>query len=278
VDFGFTPEQTAFKASIEQFAIDVVAPRAAAIDESGIFPTGILKEAAGLGLLGVTIPRANGGAGRDYLSYALAIEAVARVSATVGAKRSGLPWRPPSTVARSPSRAGTGARGQPLASNGRRAHGRVLLWETRSDARGRHFNDEAALVMIYVNRRSDAPDQFVARAGLIRRVLDVDGHVHAIGGQFGVEVLAVWKASIAHVENQIQECAQHHTHREGHGVVQAKWLTWLSVGMLAKIRAPLYCEIQFRSDARKICGVWLFGFVCQIHLSSYLQCESHIAD
>lgn len=83
MDFDFTSEQISFKESIEQFAIDVVAPRAAAIDESGIFPKGILKAAAGQGLLGVTIPRAAGGAGRDYLSYVLAVEAVARVSATV---------------------------------------------------------------------------------------------------------------------------------------------------------------------------------------------------
>src|SRR5688500_14615853 len=44
-----------------------------------------MRAAAGVGLLGVTIPPAWGGAGRDYVSYALAIEAVARASATVAA-------------------------------------------------------------------------------------------------------------------------------------------------------------------------------------------------
>jgi butyryl-CoA dehydrogenase len=83
MDFEFTPEQTSFKASIERFARDVVAPRAAAIDETGAFPSDVLKAAARLGLLGTTIPAARGGAGRDYLSYVLAIEAVARASATV---------------------------------------------------------------------------------------------------------------------------------------------------------------------------------------------------
>jgi alkylation response protein AidB-like acyl-CoA dehydrogenase len=83
VDFDFTSEQIAFKESIERFARDVVAPRAAAIDESGAFPADVLKAAAGLGLLGVTIPAAKGGAGRDYLSYVLAIEAIAKASATV---------------------------------------------------------------------------------------------------------------------------------------------------------------------------------------------------
>ena len=39
--------------------------------------------AAGRGLLGITVPKAWGGGGRDYVSYALAIEAIARASATV---------------------------------------------------------------------------------------------------------------------------------------------------------------------------------------------------
>src|SRR5256885_16847490 len=81
--FELTAEQEAYKQSIEQFARDVVAPRAAAIDESGEFPLDVLRAAAGHGLLGVTIPTEWGGAGRDYVSYALAIEAIARASATV---------------------------------------------------------------------------------------------------------------------------------------------------------------------------------------------------
>jgi alkylation response protein AidB-like acyl-CoA dehydrogenase len=83
VDFDFTSEQLSFRDSIARFADDVIAPRAAAIDESGTFPADVMKAAAGLGLLGVTIPKAKGGAGRDYLSYVLAVEAVARASATV---------------------------------------------------------------------------------------------------------------------------------------------------------------------------------------------------
>ena len=80
-----TPEQRSYKESIERFARDTVAPRAAAIDESGEFPIDVLRAAAAHGLLGVTIPAAWGGAGRDYVSYALAIETIARASATVAA-------------------------------------------------------------------------------------------------------------------------------------------------------------------------------------------------
>jgi butyryl-CoA dehydrogenase len=78
-----TPEQIAFQQQIQQFAREIVAQRAAGIDKSGEFPADVMHAAAGQGLLGVTIPKAWGGLGRDYVSYALAIEAIARASATV---------------------------------------------------------------------------------------------------------------------------------------------------------------------------------------------------
>ena len=76
-------DQKAFQQHVEQFAREIVAQRAAGIDKSGEFPSDVMHAAAGQGLLGVTIPKAWGGAGRDYISYALAIEAIARASATV---------------------------------------------------------------------------------------------------------------------------------------------------------------------------------------------------
>jgi butyryl-CoA dehydrogenase len=78
-----TAEQKAFQQQVEQFAREIVAQRAAGIDKSGEFPTDVMHAAAGQGLLGVTIPKAWGGLGKDYVSYALAIEAIARASATV---------------------------------------------------------------------------------------------------------------------------------------------------------------------------------------------------
>ena len=78
-----TAEQTAFQTQVEQFAREIVAQRAASIDKSGEFPSDVMHAAAGQGLLGVTIPKAWGGLGKDYVSYALAIEAIARASATV---------------------------------------------------------------------------------------------------------------------------------------------------------------------------------------------------
>jgi butyryl-CoA dehydrogenase len=78
-----TPEQREFQQTAERFAREHVAPQAAHIDETGEFPRALMRQAGDLGLLGATIGREWGGAGRDYVSYALALEALARASATV---------------------------------------------------------------------------------------------------------------------------------------------------------------------------------------------------
>ena len=80
-----TAEQARFRQAVRDFAADAVAPRAAAIDAADRFPADLVSEAAAQGLLGVTVPAASGGAGRDYVSYALAVEAVAAASAALGA-------------------------------------------------------------------------------------------------------------------------------------------------------------------------------------------------
>jgi butyryl-CoA dehydrogenase len=78
-----TAEQNSYQLQVAGFASSVVGPRAAEIDETGRFPRDIVAAAATFGLMGVTIPVEWGGAGRDYVSYALAIEALARASSAV---------------------------------------------------------------------------------------------------------------------------------------------------------------------------------------------------
>jgi butyryl-CoA dehydrogenase len=78
-----TVGQRAYQERIAQFARDRVMPRAAEIDEQGTFPSEVVAELAGLGLMGVTIPTEWGGAGLDYVSYALALESLAAASAVV---------------------------------------------------------------------------------------------------------------------------------------------------------------------------------------------------
>ena len=78
-----TDEQRRYQNEVAAFAAERVAPLAARIDEDGVFPRTIVRELAGKGLLGITIPTDWGGAGRDYVSYALALEALAHASAAV---------------------------------------------------------------------------------------------------------------------------------------------------------------------------------------------------
>ena len=53
-----TPEHESYRQRIERFAADRVAPQAATIDELGAFPRDLVREAAALGVMGVTIPAA----------------------------------------------------------------------------------------------------------------------------------------------------------------------------------------------------------------------------
>ena len=83
MDLNPTDDQRSFQERCARFAADLVAPQAAAIDDTNAFPRDLVREAAQIGLMGVTIPKAYGGAGLDYISYALGIEAVARASSVL---------------------------------------------------------------------------------------------------------------------------------------------------------------------------------------------------
>jgi butyryl-CoA dehydrogenase len=78
-----TEAQAAFQKQAAGFAAERIAPAAAAIDAEGTFPRALVGEMAAAGLLGVTVSTDWGGGGRDYVSYALALEAVARASAVM---------------------------------------------------------------------------------------------------------------------------------------------------------------------------------------------------
>jgi alkylation response protein AidB-like acyl-CoA dehydrogenase len=83
MNFEITADQQRSLEEARAFAASTVAPVARDIDEDGRFPRKVIDAAARLGLSGMTIAREWGGAGRDYVSYALALEEIARASATV---------------------------------------------------------------------------------------------------------------------------------------------------------------------------------------------------
>jgi butyryl-CoA dehydrogenase len=70
------------RAEIREFAEGEIAPVARQCDEESRFPWENVKKMAELGLFGVNVPTEYGGQGRDYLSYILVLEELARVDAS----------------------------------------------------------------------------------------------------------------------------------------------------------------------------------------------------
>jgi len=84
MNFALTPEQQEVRALARDFAEREVAPVIHHFDETHEFPHEIMARLAGTGLLGALVPEEYGGAGLDYVSYALAVEELNRVDASVG--------------------------------------------------------------------------------------------------------------------------------------------------------------------------------------------------
>ena len=72
--FELTDEQQLLEQTVREWAGREVAPRIAALDRAHEFDRGLLPQMADLGLLGMSIPAAYGGAGMDYISLGLASE------------------------------------------------------------------------------------------------------------------------------------------------------------------------------------------------------------
>lgn len=73
----------ALRDMVHRWAQDRVRPMAAEIDASNSFPPELWREMGDLGLLGITVPEEHGGAGMSYLAHVVAIEEIARASASV---------------------------------------------------------------------------------------------------------------------------------------------------------------------------------------------------
>jgi len=84
MNFQLTPEQQEVRALARDFAEREVAPVIHHFDETQEFPREILTKLGATGLLGALVPEEYGGAALDYVSYALAVEELNRVDASVG--------------------------------------------------------------------------------------------------------------------------------------------------------------------------------------------------
>ena len=83
MNFDLTDEQRDIQRLVRDFADGEVRPVAEELDREKRFPYEIVEKLAGLGLMGIPYPQEYGGGGADNLSYAIAIEELARVDSSV---------------------------------------------------------------------------------------------------------------------------------------------------------------------------------------------------
>ena len=81
-DHGETIEM--LRDTVRAFAAAEIAPRAAEIDATNMFPRDLWPKLGALGLHGITVPEADGGAGLGYLAHVIVVEELSRASASVG--------------------------------------------------------------------------------------------------------------------------------------------------------------------------------------------------
>ena len=69
--------QTAIRDSVREFAQNELKPHSQAFETAGGYPPELFRQLGSMGLLGMTAPEDQGGAGADYVSYALALIEIA---------------------------------------------------------------------------------------------------------------------------------------------------------------------------------------------------------
>jgi alkylation response protein AidB-like acyl-CoA dehydrogenase len=77
-------EETLFAETVRKFADEVVRPRVKAMDEDGKLDPELIPQCFELGLMGIEIPEAYGGAGSTFFMACLAVEELSRVDPSVG--------------------------------------------------------------------------------------------------------------------------------------------------------------------------------------------------
>jgi hypothetical protein len=84
MDFELTAEQALARRTAREFAEAEIAPVIGRYDEAEEFPVELIAQLGRLGFMGVLFPPEYGGAGLDYVAYALIVEELSRVDGSVG--------------------------------------------------------------------------------------------------------------------------------------------------------------------------------------------------
>ena len=83
MDLDLGEERELLRATVRAFAEERISPVAEELDREHRFPYELIGGLADLGLMGIPLPEKYGGAGSDTLSYAIAVEELARVDSSV---------------------------------------------------------------------------------------------------------------------------------------------------------------------------------------------------
>ena len=83
MQFDLGEDVNALRDAVHRWAQERIKPLAAEIDRTNDFPAHLWKEMGDLGLLGITVSEDYGGAGMSYLAHVIAVEEIARASASV---------------------------------------------------------------------------------------------------------------------------------------------------------------------------------------------------
>ena len=82
MEFGYSKEQVLLREMYKKFAETEIKPLAEELDEEERFPVESIPKLSRYGFMGIPFPKEYGGAGGNYLTYAMAVEELGKVCAT----------------------------------------------------------------------------------------------------------------------------------------------------------------------------------------------------